>query len=44
MALVDLANRGVVTQEEAQSRSMTANLFGQGAFGVGSVANVRGRG
>ena len=43
MALVDLANRGVVTQEEAQSRSMTSNLFGQGAFGVGGVAAVRGR-
>jgi twitching motility protein PilT len=43
MSLVELANRGVVTQEEAQSRSMTANLFGQGAFGVGGVAAVRGR-
>jgi twitching motility protein PilT len=38
MALVDLANRGVVTQEEAQSRSMTPNLFSSGAFGVGGVA------
>src|ERR1051325_6585991 len=38
MALVDLASRGVVTQEEAQSRSMTPNLFGQGAFGVGGGA------
>jgi twitching motility protein PilT len=44
MSLVDLANRGIVTQEEAQSRSMTPNLFGQGAFGVGGVAAVRGRG
>src|SRR5258706_2261346 len=42
MALVDLATRGVVTQEEAQSRSMTPNLFGGGAFGVGSTA-MRGR-
>ncbi len=43
MALVDLATRGVVTQEEAQSRSMTPNLFGAGAFGVGGVAASRGR-
>jgi twitching motility protein PilT len=28
MALVDLATRGLVTKAEAQSRSMTANLFG----------------
>jgi twitching motility protein PilT len=42
MALVDLAARGLVTQEEAQSRSMTANLFGTGAFGVGG-ASARGR-
>ena len=43
MALVDLATRGVVTQEEAQSRSMTPNLFGSGAFGVGGVAASRAR-
>ncbi|HKA32917.1 MAG TPA: ATPase, T2SS/T4P/T4SS family, partial [Candidatus Binatia bacterium] len=43
MALVDLASRGVVTQEEAQSRSMTQNLFGGGAFGVGGVAASRAR-
>jgi len=43
MALVDLASRGVVTQEEAQSRSMTPNLFGSGAFGVGGVAASRAR-
>ncbi|MBI4524321.1 MAG: type IV pilus twitching motility protein PilT [Deltaproteobacteria bacterium] len=42
MALVDLANRGIVTREEAQSRSMTANLFGGGAFGLG-VTGGRGR-
>jgi twitching motility protein PilT len=42
MALVDLAARGLVTQEEAQSRSMTPNLFGTGAFGVGG-ASARGR-
>jgi twitching motility protein PilT len=28
MALIDLVNRGLVTQEEAQSRSLTPNLFG----------------
>ena len=35
MALTDLALRGIVTKEEAQSRSMTPNLFGGGAYGVG---------
>ena len=35
MALVDLATRGLVTKTEAQSRSMTANLFG--AVGVQAV-------
>jgi twitching motility protein PilT len=29
MALIDLVNRGQVTTDEAQSRSMTPNLFGQ---------------
>jgi twitching motility protein PilT len=43
MSLVDLATRGVVTQEEAQSRSMTANLFGVGAYGVGGAVGARGR-
>jgi twitching motility protein PilT len=42
MALVDLAARGLVSQEEAQSRSMTPNLFGAGAYGVGGTG-VRGR-
>jgi twitching motility protein PilT len=42
MALVDLAARGLVSQEEAQSRSMTPNLFGAGAFGVGGPS-ARGR-
>jgi twitching motility protein PilT len=42
MALVDLATRGIVSQEEAQSRSMTPNLFGAGAYGVGGVS-ARGR-
>ena len=32
MALVDLATRGIVTKAEAQSRSMTPNLFGGSAF------------
>jgi twitching motility protein PilT len=31
MALVDLANKGVITRGEAQSRSMNPNLFGIGA-------------
>jgi twitching motility protein PilT len=31
MALVDLVTRGVITREEAQSKSMTPNLFGQAA-------------
>jgi twitching motility protein PilT len=29
MALVDLVNRGAITREEAQMKSMTPNLFGQ---------------
>ena len=29
MALIDLVNRGVVSHEEAQTKSMTANLFSQ---------------
>lgn len=40
MALVDLVNRGIVTKEEAQSRSMNPNLFG-GAFGVAGTATGR---
>ena len=43
MALTDLAVRGVVTEEEAQAKSMTPNLFGGGAYGVGR-AGGRGRG
>ncbi len=38
MALTDLVARGIVTQEEAQSRSMTPNLFSGGAYGVGLTA------
>jgi twitching motility protein PilT len=33
MALVELANRGVVTREEAQSKSTNPNLFGS-AVGI----------
>ncbi len=31
MALVDLVNKGIVTREEAQSRTLTPNLFGPAA-------------
>jgi len=41
MALMDLVNRGLVTKEEAQSRCMTPNLFGGGAYGGGGVAGGR---
>ena len=41
MALIDLANRGVVTKEEAQSKSMTPNLFSGGAYGVGGARGGR---
>ena len=34
MALIDLATRGLVTKAEAQSRSMTPNLFAQAASGA----------
>ncbi len=34
MALVELATRGIVTKAEAQSRSMTPNLFGMPASGA----------
>ena len=38
MSLVDLVSRGIVTKEEAQSKSMTPNLFGGGAYGTGGAA------
>jgi len=38
MALVDIVNRGIVTREEAQAKSMTPNLFGGGSFGVGAAS------
>lgn len=41
MALVDLVNRGIVTREEAQAKSMTPNLFGGGSFGVGAASAGR---
>ncbi len=39
MALADLVNRGIVTREEAQSKSMNPNLFGPQSIGV--AAKVR---
>jgi twitching motility protein PilT len=38
MALMDLVSRGIVTKEEAQSKSMTPNLFAGGPHGVGLAA------
>jgi len=38
MALIDLVTKGTITREEAQSKSMTPNLFGGGAFGAGAPA------
>jgi len=37
MALVDLASKGVVTREEAQSKSANPNLFGLAAAGMGGL-------
>lgn len=37
MALIDLVNRGLISREEAQTKSMTPNLFGQ-AVQSGKVA------
>ena len=37
MALVELVSRGLVAREEAQSKSMTPNLFGGGAYGTGAA-------
>jgi twitching motility protein PilT len=37
MALIDLVTRGLITREEAQTKSMSPNLFGGGAFGVGAA-------
>ncbi len=38
-ALVDLVARGLITQEEAQSRTLTPNLFGAAAKGGGEAPN-----
>ena len=38
MALADLASKGVVTREEAQSKSANPNLFGLAAAGMGGQA------
>lgn len=40
MALVDLVTRGLVTKAEAQSRSMTPNLFGSAADDAANVAAI----
>jgi len=42
MSLVDLVNRGLITREEAQAKSMTPNLFGQAA-GPGGRVSMMGR-
>jgi twitching motility protein PilT len=39
MALLNLVSRGVVSKEEAQSKSMTANLFGPSVVG-GAVGRI----
>jgi twitching motility protein PilT len=40
MALTSLFNRGLVTKEEAQSKSMTANLFGPSSMGGVSAGRL----
>ncbi len=40
MSLIDLVNRGLVTREEAQAKSMTANLFAQTTGPGGRVASM----
>jgi twitching motility protein PilT len=39
MSLIDLVNRGAITREEAQAKSMTPNLFNQPAAMNGAGAN-----
>jgi twitching motility protein PilT len=41
MALTSLVNRGLVTREEAQSKSMNPNLFANAAPAAGIAAGVR---
>jgi twitching motility protein PilT len=40
MALTHLVSRGIVTAEEAQSKSMTPNLFGGAAAAAAVVRRV----
>jgi hypothetical protein len=40
MALQNLVSRGIVSKEEAQSKSMNPNLFG-GGFGMAAGAQAR---
>lgn len=40
MALIELVNKGLVTREEAQAKSMTANLFAQTTGPGGRVASM----
>jgi twitching motility protein PilT len=42
MSLIDLVNKGLVTREEAQAKSMTANLFAQ-TTGPGGRVSMMGR-
>jgi len=42
MALVELVNKGLITREEAQAKSMTPNLFAQAA-GLGGRVAIMGR-
>jgi twitching motility protein PilT len=41
MALLDLVARGIVTKEEAQSKTLNPNLFGGGMVGAGGVGARR---
>jgi twitching motility protein PilT len=41
MALIELVNRGIATREEAQSKSMTPNLFGSASLGAATKARPR---
>jgi twitching motility protein PilT len=42
MALTSLVTRGLVTREEAQSKSMNPNLFPAATAATGTVAGARG--
>lgn len=43
MALTELVNKGQITREEAQAKSMTPNLFGQSTGAAGSKVAMMGR-